>query len=58
MFTIPDTKQLRMHPSFVPSPGIAYLHSKDIVHSDLKPANVLFDKSDSIQIADFGELPL
>ena len=35
--------------------GIAYLHGKNVTHSDLKPANVLFSTSGDIQISDFGE---
>ena len=39
--------------------GVAYLHSKDIYHGDLKPQNILYDKDPKTgtiipKIADFG----
>ena len=33
--------------------GVDYLHSKNILHKDLKPANILFE-GDVLKIADFG----
>ncbi|KAG9103008.1 hypothetical protein FRC06_000503 [Ceratobasidium sp. 370] len=34
--------------------GIAYMHSNDIVHADLKPDNVLVGPQGQIKISDFG----
>lgn len=34
--------------------GLAYCHSKRIMHRDLKPHNLLVDSNDRLQLADFG----
>lgn len=34
--------------------GIAYCHSKKMIHRDLKPQNLLLDQSGRLKIADFG----
>lgn len=33
---------------------LSYLHSKKIVHRDVKKENMLLDKSRTVKIADFG----
>lgn len=34
--------------------GLAYAHSKDIIHLDFKPSNVLIDQHQRVKIFDFG----
>ncbi|KAM0681373.1 hypothetical protein GINT2_000575 [Glugoides intestinalis] len=34
--------------------GVAYIHSKKIIHNDIKPENIFVDKNDNIKIGDFG----
>lgn len=34
--------------------GLAFLHSRNVVHFDLKSANILLDKSNGAKLADVG----
>ena len=34
--------------------GVSFLHRREIYHSDIKPANILFTAEDKLKISDFG----
>ena len=34
--------------------GVSFLHRREIFHSDMKPANILFTAEDNLEISDFG----
>src|SRR3546814_15087823 len=34
--------------------AVAYMHSKDVIHEDIKPENILVDKHGFLKVADFG----
>lgn len=38
--------------------GVKYLHSRRILHGDIKPSNILFDSSDNLKISDYGHSSL
>lgn len=34
--------------------GLAYLHNSDVIHCDLKAANILTTKNGNVKLSDFG----
>ncbi len=34
--------------------GLKHAHSKNIIHRDIKPQNIIIDKNDAVKITDFG----
>lgn len=48
------TPPLRRHFAIQLLQGLAYIHSYGIIHSDIKPQNLLITSSNVLKIADFG----
>eukprot|EP01117_Protostelium_nocturnum_P007990 TRINITY_DN2847_c0_g1_i3.p1 TRINITY_DN2847_c0_g1~~TRINITY_DN2847_c0_g1_i3.p1 ORF type:complete len:1039 (-),score=297.49 TRINITY_DN2847_c0_g1_i3:13-3030(-) len=51
---LPHSFQSKRDILFETSKGLAYLHSLNIVHQDLKPQNVLIDMNNRVRITDMG----
>ena len=34
--------------------GLAYAHTRNIIHRDIKPGNIMIDKNGTVKLADFG----
>lgn len=50
----PLSKNAAKHLSYILLKGFSYLHEKEIVHRDIKGANILVSSSGEIKISDFG----
>jgi len=37
--------------------GLTFAHKKNIVHGNLRPSNILFDKDENVKVTDFGMPP-
>ena len=49
---LPDKKVLKYLVQILE--GVSFIHRRDIYHSDIKPANILFTSEDNLKISDFG----
>lgn len=54
--TLPMERRLKILPGYFVclSQALRYLHEQGVRHKDIKPANILIDKSESVVLTDFG----